>query len=122
MTALILVVLIALFFLFAYYEVDSLAMLCVVAFMLFGMYSCGQSEWSKNRDKERLEEERQKRIPRPLSTTDGCTVYAFTNEGRTHYFTRCGSKVETETTWTENCGKNCTKQMSGNITTTGNER
>lgn len=52
-----------------------------------------------------------------LFSHDGCTVYRFTDNGRLHYFARCGSGVETMATWTQVCGKGCIQERSENIRT-----
>lgn len=44
-----------------------------------------------------------------LFEVDGCTVYRFYDD-RTVYFTNCGNKPTTS--YTESCGKNCTRTMS----------
>ena len=60
------------------------------------------------------------RVPQLLSEADGCKVYRFV-DGTTHYFTRCGSQVETIKNYTENCGKACTRHRTESITTEGNQ-
>lgn len=48
---------------------------------------------------------------------DGVKVYRF-YDGRSHYFTvpvRPGERTEAITTWSESCGKNCTRQMADAI-------
>lgn len=52
-----------------------------------------------------------------LFSYDGCIVYRFIDNGRFHYFTRCGSEVETMATWTQVCGKGCIQERSENIRT-----
>ncbi len=41
-----------------------------------------------------------------LFTHEGCTVYRF-YDGGTRYFTNCSGS----TSWTEQCGKGCTRQV-----------
>lgn len=41
-----------------------------------------------------------------LFTHEGCTVYRF-YDGGTRYFTNC----QGSTSWTEQCGKGCTRQV-----------
>jgi hypothetical protein len=60
------------------------------------------------------------RVPELLSEADGCKVYRFVDSG-THYFTRCGSHVETVRNYTENCGKACTRNRTETLTTEGNK-
>lgn len=45
-----------------------------------------------------------------LFTHEGCTVYRFNDGGNNRYFTNCSGS----TTWRENCGKNCTRNMNIN--------
>jgi hypothetical protein len=45
-----------------------------------------------------------------LFTHEGCTVYRFDDGGRSRYFTNCSGS----TTWAENCGKNCTRDVNVN--------
>jgi len=44
-----------------------------------------------------------------LFTHEGCTVYRF-NDGGIRYFTNCSGA----TSWIENCGKNCSKNVGVN--------
>lgn len=109
-------------------EGDSLAgWLRWLAFLAipFIVASCVKSDLYNNAVKEdnaeRAAEWKRKTTPRVISSTpDGCTVYVFTTD-RDHYFTRCGSRVNTETTWKESCGKSCSKEKSDVITTEGNK-
>ena len=45
-----------------------------------------------------------------LFEVDGCIVYRFQDD-RTVYFTKCDG-IKSNTSYTENCGKNCTRIMS----------
>ena len=45
-----------------------------------------------------------------LFTHEGCTVYRFKDSGNNRYFTNC----QGSTSWTETCGKNCTRQVGIN--------
>lgn len=51
-----------------------------------------------------------------LATIDGCRVWRFEDGGRLHYFARCadGSRG-IELTYSESCGKNCTRQVDASI-------
>lgn len=60
-------------------------------------------------------ERRRRETPHVVREADGCKVYAFESGGRDHFFTRCPASTDTETTWTEYCGKNCKKEMSDHI-------
>lgn len=42
-----------------------------------------------------------------LFTHEGCTVYRFSDGGNSRYYTNC----QGSTSWRENCGKNCTRQV-----------
>lgn len=68
-------------------------------------------------EQAQTEARRKDRIPRFYSDApDGCKVFTFKPEDRWLYFTRCpGAKTSTETTWTESCGKNCTRTASQTI-------
>jgi hypothetical protein len=45
-----------------------------------------------------------------LFTHEGCTAYRFADEGRFRYYTRCDG-AQAATTWSEYCGKNCTRSV-----------
>jgi hypothetical protein len=51
-----------------------------------------------------------------LFTVDGVRVYRFV-DGRSHYFAVAGRDAATFSTWSESCGKNCTRQVSDEIQT-----
>ena len=53
--------------------------------------------------------------PHIIRKADGCNVYAFESGGRDHFFTRCPASTDTETTWSESCGKGCRREMSDHI-------
>jgi hypothetical protein len=67
-----------------------------------------------------LENKAAMRVPQLLSEADGCRVYRFI-DGGTHYFTRCGSHVETVKNYTESCGKACTRNRTEKLTTEDNK-
>lgn len=46
-----------------------------------------------------------------LFTHDGCTVYRFRDNGDRRYFTRCDGAASAEASWSESCGKSCTRMM-----------
>lgn len=52
-----------------------------------------------------------------LFTHDGCTVYRFDDDGRNHYFARCGTEAETISPKTTACGKGCFSTWDENIRT-----
>ena len=54
--------------------------------------------------------------PRVYAEVDGCTVYKWLADGRAHYFTRCPTKVTTESWHDERSGKT-TKRVSETIET-----
>lgn len=43
-----------------------------------------------------------------LFTHDGCTGFRFRDEGRYHYYVRCGNDIATSQS--VSCGKNCTQE------------
>lgn len=47
-----------------------------------------------------------------LFTHEGCTVFRFVDGGYSRYFTRCDSAAAAGVSWTESCGKNCTRTES----------
>lgn len=49
-----------------------------------------------------------------LFTVDGVTVYRFSDGGRYHYFAVRTGRADTVafSTWSESCGKNCTRTVS----------
>ena len=51
---------------------------------------------------------------------DGCKIYRF-YDGNYHYVTRCGSKVTTQKSWDEYCGRACTRHRKEELTTENNE-
>jgi hypothetical protein len=60
------------------------------------------------------------RVPQLMSEADGCKVYRFVDSGA-HYFTRCGTQVETTKHYTESCGKGCTRARTETVITEGNK-
>ncbi len=70
------------------------------------------AKWAQEAAQRRARE-----TPHVVREADGCKVYAFERGGRDHYFTRCPATTDTETTWKESCGKNCTRQKAENIVT-----
>lgn len=60
-------------------------------------------------------ERKVRETPHVIREADGCKVYAFESGGRNHFFTRCPASTDTETTWSESCGKSCRKEMSEHI-------
>lgn len=60
-------------------------------------------------------ERKARETPHVIREADGCKVYAFHKGDREHFFTRCPAATDTETTWSESCGKNCRKEMSDHI-------
>lgn len=88
--------------------------IAIVALIAFGFYSCVFSdEAQKQADRERLAAE----TPHVIREAQGCKVFAFTAHGAEHYFAACADAVTTERTYSENCGKGCTKQKSEIIIT-----
>jgi hypothetical protein len=82
----------------------------IIALCCFGVYKCDQ--WDKARPetiaakKAEVAYEEAQRKPHVIREADGCKVYAFKADGRTHFFTRCpDSRTTTESSWTERHGK-----------------
>jgi hypothetical protein len=67
---------------------------------------------SEERKARRIAEE----TPRIYAQVDGCTVYTWLANGRNHYFTKCPTKVTTESWHGERSGKT-TKEVSETIET-----
>jgi hypothetical protein len=105
---------------FAYFELENMALLALMCTFASGIVSCSESDWYKRDQKEMAAEAKRRATPHVIREADGCKVYAFETD-REHYFTRCGSTVSTETNWSQSCGKNCSKKMSDTITTEGNK-
>lgn len=76
-------------------------------------------EESAAKVQERIREQTERERPQKINEIDGCSIYTFyrISDGRNHYFTRCSDKVTTESSHTESCGKNCTKQVTETIVT-----
>ncbi len=87
----------------------SIKLIIVFCVSFFGVYSCNQSEWFQESQRKMDEYNAAQKIPHLVREADGCKVYAFENENRTHYFTRCPNSItSTESSHTVSCGKNCT--------------
>lgn len=91
--------------------------ICVISLSVFGLHRCHTSEWNQEILRKEAARYEADRTPHVIREADGCKVYAFMSDGRWHYFTRCQSMTTTETTRTEKCGKNCTKEVSEFVTT-----
>jgi hypothetical protein len=52
-----------------------------------------------------------------LFTNDGCSVYRFEDDGRSHYYTDC--RGNTRTAHVENCGKGCQRTVYEDIPSSG---
>ena len=46
-----------------------------------------------------------------LFVHDGCTVYRFKDGGSARYFSRCDGAAFSGVSWSESCGKGCTRQV-----------
>jgi hypothetical protein len=92
---------------------------------LIGIVVIGWSMWhwrdtpeeSAAKEAQKAAEKLARETPRVIREADGCKVYAFEKSGREHFFTRCPATTDTETTWSESCGKNCRREKSSNILT-----
>jgi len=119
----LLVVLIALILLLAvHYEWDNGTFFFILAVVIIPWsiwHWRDTPEESAAKLQERIREQTESERPRKINEIDGCSIYAFyrVSDGRNHYFTKCSDKVTTESSHTESCGKNCTKQVSETIVT-----
>lgn len=52
-----------------------------------------------------------------LFTHEGVTVYRFMDSWRYHYYAVRGDRIDTFASWSESCGKNCTRQHAEEVTT-----
>lgn len=78
--------------------------------VIFGVVSCSQSDWFKANQAQQAADRAARQTPHVIREVDGCKVYAFEADGRMRYFTRCpGDRTTTESSWTESCGKACTR-------------
>lgn len=106
----------------AHFEWDNSSfffMLAVVA-GAWSMYHWRDTpEESAAKAQETIRERAERERPKKINEIDGCSIYSFYRvaDGRNHYFTKCSDKVTTESSHTESCGKNCTKQVSETIVT-----
>jgi hypothetical protein len=89
-----------------------------IILMCGGIFIFGYILWcavvpeSEERKARRIAEE----TPRVYTQVDGCKVYTWFADGRNHYFTRCPTKVTTESWHDERSGKT-TKRVSETIET-----
>jgi len=91
------------------------SLFCVVG----GLIYCGWLLLLSPQDKEaRRQAEIAEATPHKYAEVDGCTVYTWVANGRNHYFTKCPTKVTTESHHTEYCGKACSKDITETIETT----
>ena len=90
------------------------SLFCVVG----GLIYCGWLLLLSPQDKEaRRQAEIAEATPHKYAEVDGCTVYTWVANGRNHYFTKCPTKVVTESKYSEYCGKACSKERSETIET-----
>jgi len=98
---------------------DFLALVAVFGLVVFGINSCQSSDWYKQQEKDRIARERAEQTPHVVREADGCKVYAFKSGDRYHYFTRCPeNRTATESSYTVQCGKNCTRTETETIEVT----
>lgn len=100
---------------------SALIQITIIALGVWGVVSCNQSEWWQESERHREAQERAEQTPHVIREADGCKVYRFKSGGNYHFFTRCGDTVTTDRTYTENCGKNCTRTKTEAIVTKGNK-
>jgi len=79
---------------------------------LWGLVSLFTSESEESKEKRIAETK-----PHVYAEVDGCTVYKWLADGRNHYFTRCSTKVTTESKYSEYCGKACSRERTETIET-----
>lgn len=88
----------------------------VTGLAIFGMVSCAQSDWYRAHRAEQAADLAARQTPHVIREVDGCKVYAFEADGRMRYFTRCpGDRTTTESSWSESCGKACTRTRTETI-------
>lgn len=92
----------------------------LVGFIVLVLYGCNFSDWSKEQAAKADAAARAEATPHVIREADGCKVYAFRRDSRDHYFTRCGSTVTTESTYSVSCGKSCSSTKTESIVTEGN--
>lgn len=96
--------------------------IALCALVVFGVVKCNGSDWWQESERQREAQEQADSTPHIIRQADGCKVYAWKGgDGVYHYFTRCGETVTTERTYSETCGKNCTRKKSEIIVTKGNK-
>lgn len=97
---------------------DILILLAITGGVIFGMKSCTESDWYKAGERDRAAQERAEQTPHVIREKDSCKVYAFKAGDAYHYFTSCpNATVTTDRSYTETCGKHCTKQKVETIVT-----
>lgn len=110
--------LIAAFLYWAWHD-GFLGSVIVICLIIFGVYSCNQSEWNQSWEREQKTKEAaealREQTPHVIREADGCKVYAFKSGANYHYFTRCPANTTTETNNSYSCGtaknpKTCIKQ------------
>lgn len=106
----------------AHFEWDngSFFFILVVVITAWSMYHWRDTpEEHTIKVQEKIREDAERERPRKINEVDGCSIYTFyrISDGRNHYFTKCSDKVTTESSHTESCGKNCTKQVTETIVT-----
>lgn len=113
--------LIAVAIIWAAYKIDELGSLIVLSIIAILVVGCNQSDWwqayAKEIEDTAAVERKAAATPHVIREADGCKVYAFSAEGREHYFTRCPANTVTEASYTQNCGKACTKVVVETIPT-----
>ena len=101
-----------------YGDLDGFGWFALVIVVIWSMWHWRDTpEESAAKKAREAAELKARQTPRVVREADGCKVYAFERGGRDHYFTRCPATTDTETNWTESCGKNCTSHKAENIIT-----
>lgn len=101
---------------------DALAYIGLAGLTLFGIYSCTNSDWMREQDRQRAAKESADRQPRVIREADGCKVYAFKEGAHWHFFTRCPTSTTTERTYTQACGKTQCQELRSEVIVTENGR
>ncbi len=90
-------------------EVRKLVVLCMLSILVAGCANDKPSTTSREVAKGSVD---------LLFTHDGVRVYRFGDGGRYHYYAvPYGGGASTFSTWSENCGKNCTTTLTDEIQT-----
>lgn len=100
---------------------ENLIWLAIIGLCGFGIVKCNGSDWYRASEAADAAAQTARETPHVIRLSpDGCKVYAFEAGRNTHYFTRCGTAVTTDRSYSETCGKSCTNHKTEQIVTEGN--